>query len=571
MKIFILCMMLVTSSLIIVYPIETVSASGNIIYVGGSGPNNYTTIQTALYYAKSVDTIFVYNGIYSVSEGINIKYPLTLIGEDKYNTSIVGNERGDPIRIESSNVNINNFTVKKSKRQDASKTYAAIRIAGNFENINISNNILTENSQGIVLWGTSYVNIYNNKIYDNDYDGIVLQSSNYCLIENNTIYNNGKNFITEYGPNGDGLDIRSSNYNKIINNTISNNKVDGIWLDGVNCICNSLFLNNQILGNEQFGIDFGSSEPIKSVIKNNTFSHNLIKNNSQGGILIQYAKDNYFFENNIENNDNFGIKILYQFNEDFICENNKIYHNNFIKNGEYGILRKYISKYKKFSNAVDSNNHILSSFKSFNQWDNGIIDDKIYTNSSSDKGGNYWDDYKECYNEVFADQKCGYHGVWRIQYGLKNQLHLFLFKGFINKIINLDFLTSKIFDQYPWCRMNGWNPKVPDKPSIKIDKDPINPLKYYIKCSTNDSNNDEIRYRYNIINNENNETITGGWQIINAEPVNSSDTATQIWIFSKYGNYTINVIANDVRNNEDYNGKGFDGQSEITQTTIIVE
>ena len=568
--IFLICMIFFISSLISIYHIETVSAGGDKLYVGGNGPGNYTTIQIALNNAKSDDTIFVYNGIYSVNEGISIKQPLNLIGENKNNTIIKGNERGDPLRIESSNVNIKNFTIKYSKRYDASKTYAAIRIVGDFENITISNNILTENSQGIVLWGTSYVNIYNNEIYNNDYDGIVLQSSNYNYIENNTIYYNGYNYLLDFGPDGDGLDLRYSNNNKIINNTISNNKVDGIWLDGVVCVCNNLFLNNKILGNQQYGIHFGGSNPSNSIIKNNTFSYNLIKNNSKGGISLRYAKENYFFENNIEGNGDFGIKILYIDKEEFICENNMIYHNNFINNGEYGLLKEYIPKYKKFCNAADSNNGISSSYKSYNQWDNGIIDDKIYFNNSSEKGGNYWCDYEECYNKVFADSYCGYHGIWMSKYGMKIQLHLYIEK-FLDKTINLDFLESKVYDSYPWCRMNGWNPQVPDKPLLKTIKDNINFFKYYIMCLTNDANNDKITYSFNIIDNETNETITGGWQVINAEPVNSSATATQIWSFEDYGSYTVYVKAIDVRDGNDYHGNGFDGQSEIAKTYINIK
>jgi pectin methylesterase-like acyl-CoA thioesterase len=34
------------------------------LYVGGTGPNNYTKIQDAIDNASNQDTIFVYNGIY---------------------------------------------------------------------------------------------------------------------------------------------------------------------------------------------------------------------------------------------------------------------------------------------------------------------------------------------------------------------------------------------------------------------------------------------------------------------------------------------------------------------------
>ena len=37
------------------------SVSGNTLYVGGSGPNNYTKIQDAIDNASDLDTVFVYD------------------------------------------------------------------------------------------------------------------------------------------------------------------------------------------------------------------------------------------------------------------------------------------------------------------------------------------------------------------------------------------------------------------------------------------------------------------------------------------------------------------------------
>jgi len=36
--------------------------NGNTLYVGGSGPNNYTKIQDAIDNASNGDTVFVYSG-----------------------------------------------------------------------------------------------------------------------------------------------------------------------------------------------------------------------------------------------------------------------------------------------------------------------------------------------------------------------------------------------------------------------------------------------------------------------------------------------------------------------------
>ena len=41
------------------------NTNGNILYVGGSGPNNYTSIQSAINDASNGYTIYVYPGNYN--------------------------------------------------------------------------------------------------------------------------------------------------------------------------------------------------------------------------------------------------------------------------------------------------------------------------------------------------------------------------------------------------------------------------------------------------------------------------------------------------------------------------
>ena len=55
----------------------TLGGGGNILYVGGNGPNNYTKIQDAIDDATNGDTIFVFNGTYY--EHITINKTINLI------------------------------------------------------------------------------------------------------------------------------------------------------------------------------------------------------------------------------------------------------------------------------------------------------------------------------------------------------------------------------------------------------------------------------------------------------------------------------------------------------------
>ena len=69
-----------------------ITISGSILYVGGSGPNNYTNIQDAINDASDGDTIFVYDDSSPYDESIIIDKSIQLIGENKYSTVISGSK-----------------------------------------------------------------------------------------------------------------------------------------------------------------------------------------------------------------------------------------------------------------------------------------------------------------------------------------------------------------------------------------------------------------------------------------------------------------------------------------------
>jgi pectin methylesterase-like acyl-CoA thioesterase len=55
-------------------------------YVGGTGPGNFTTIQSAIDASNNGDTVYVYNGTYS--EHLIINKTLSLVGEHRDTTNI---------------------------------------------------------------------------------------------------------------------------------------------------------------------------------------------------------------------------------------------------------------------------------------------------------------------------------------------------------------------------------------------------------------------------------------------------------------------------------------------------
>ena len=58
------------------------TSRGNILYVGGSGPGNYSKIQDAIDNASDGDTVFVFNDSSPYNENIIVNKQISLIGED---------------------------------------------------------------------------------------------------------------------------------------------------------------------------------------------------------------------------------------------------------------------------------------------------------------------------------------------------------------------------------------------------------------------------------------------------------------------------------------------------------
>lgn len=223
----------------------------SIYHVDIYGDGNFTNIQDAIDYAKSGDTIFVSAGLYL--ENIVIDKSISLIGLDKKNVIIDGRGAGNVIKLNSDNVEINNFSIQNSGGYFPN---SGINCSSNNNNIlnniiqncfygitlyNSNNNTINLNkikeakNCGIYITNSSYNSFFNNKVFNHTYNGIgVYSNSNNNDIKNNSFYNNGYC----------GVNIRASSNNYIIKNNISNNNI-GIHIPTLeNFISDNYFFNN---------------------------------------------------------------------------------------------------------------------------------------------------------------------------------------------------------------------------------------------------------------------------------------------------------------------------------------
>jgi parallel beta-helix repeat protein len=199
------------------------------LYVGGSGPGNYTTIQHAIDNASSGDTVFVYAGVYD--GGIIIDKPIRLMGENKHHSIIDGpGDKDNGIYIFSDSVVLSGFTIK-----NVGNFFPDCAVYIHSDNSMIYDNIITDNKFGIDVYDSVNIHIYDNMIINQDrYDGINIRFSSNIVISRNVISNN----------NGHGILLVESIENVIVENEIGNNHWSGLLLITKNDNDNLIYHNN---------------------------------------------------------------------------------------------------------------------------------------------------------------------------------------------------------------------------------------------------------------------------------------------------------------------------------------
>ena len=226
------------------------------LYVGGSGPGNYSKIQDAIDDASDRDTVFVYNGTYF--EHIIINKTISLVGENAIGTVINGQQIGTVVMVSASSVIVSGFTLKNN---EFSVHHSAIQGSTNFSTI--KNNIITNdnelgNSYGIYFRNSSYNLIENNTISNCYYSGISLEKSCYNNVLNNTIFgtflgciqlgysSNNNTIMRNNLSTGVTISLLESDYNQIQYNHLTNPLASGNVLLA-NASYNNITHNNFIV------------------------------------------------------------------------------------------------------------------------------------------------------------------------------------------------------------------------------------------------------------------------------------------------------------------------------------
>lgn len=246
---------------------------GTILYVGGTGPGNYSEIQAAIDDSSDGDTIFVYHDSSPYHENVQLNKAVALIGENRETTVINGDGNEDVLTISADNAAVTGFTL-----QEPDWVYDGIILH--------ANNTLLANLNIIhVAYALKTKNANNNIIRDIDIsegrDLIQISNSNNNTIQRVTVRNilMGSIYVLE------------SYYNQIIDNTLSDGSIT------LAESYNNTVMHNTFLASTGLYLQSANGNLIKDNIFadlgfNSRFSYqNIVQNNLVNGKPVIYLEN----------------------------------------------------------------------------------------------------------------------------------------------------------------------------------------------------------------------------------------------------------------------------------------
>lgn len=349
-------------------------------------PTDYSTIQDAIDHASSGDIVFVRKGTYE--ECVTVNKSLSLIGEDKTQTTILGDWRlgGTVVLVNHDGVTVSGLTIKSNANNTHGNSIRGVHLF-HVQNCRVTSCIFSSVGTGIWLYEASNNTVEENYVYGHPsyvstallytWASVTLQYSSDNIIRNNSftdasqsaieVFNSNRNSITSNYVKGlwNGLNVGGSNnviadnditavrcgilhegsYNRIENNRI----FDSLTGIQANYDSYNLIEGNTITGSKYCGIEIHYNASQNSIIGN-------VIANSTYGIEIKSATDNTLRYNNISGCSKIGAFFAN-------ASGNLIQRNNFLRNAQ-----------QAYSNG------------SSNTWD-------------ADGAGNYWDNYNATDND----------------------------------------------------------------------------------------------------------------------------------------------------------------------------
>ena len=180
-----------------------VSATEYTVALSGA---DFTEIQPAISWAMAGDSILVRSGLYAERLRITKQVSLTGVDSGRGAPMLDAEYEGAGIEILADGCTVQGFLIHNSN------TAGGIRVSSNGNTL--TENILKENAQGIVLVSADKNTVTGNTITDNTGTGIALEDSDDNLIENNRVLDNSVGIVLD----------DASRKNQIYHNSFANTK-----------------------------------------------------------------------------------------------------------------------------------------------------------------------------------------------------------------------------------------------------------------------------------------------------------------------------------------------------------
>ncbi len=289
-------------------PLST--SRGNWLYVGGSGPGNYTKIQDAINDSSDGDTIYIYDDSAPYHEIISINQSITLLGENQQTTIVDGTDLiNSIITINAPYVTLHDLTLEHAEREGIMihRSYATISQITIQDSSSYSwiGAITVYPPEQQTLISIDKILIQNNTII-RTWTGIELSNCNQAMITGNVLLDNVN-----------GIEVIGSFHNEISANFISGSKVGIVdYLSGKNiyrrntmlnntcgmeCVCSTrdIIEQNNFLNNTRHAFFVKALYLVFAVIRNTLYDHNFYFLLNYRIIRPTIWKQNYWNESRI--------------------------------------------------------------------------------------------------------------------------------------------------------------------------------------------------------------------------------------------------------------------------------
>jgi len=286
-------------------PIEKVSSPasrGNTLYVGGSGPGNYTKIQDAVDNASAGDTVFVYDDSSPYFETVVVNTSIMLLGESR-DTTVIDAEAV-------------NYSRALSIYADHVQVSGLCFLNTGWE------------SHAIGVFSVSDIVIADNA-FPGNFNGVYIESSNLILVENNTFTDDRA-----------ALEItQSSSHATILRNQFDHDIIELIVgatdstvrensFKGPSCYGIRLSGQNVSVLWNTFEVNIDIGVEIASSTLDAWIHHNTINGNVRGIFVEAVDSSSVRISQNTLTNNTIGIST-------WLCSRVNISRNNFIHNGQH--------------------------------------------------------------------------------------------------------------------------------------------------------------------------------------------------------------------------------------------